>query len=231
MDNDTLKDPTTVITIDGPVGVGKSSVAKEVARRLGYQHIDTGATYRVVTLAAMNRNVPLDDQQALADLANSLLIDLSYHDGRLRVLCDGEDVTDEIREPEVSKNTSPVADCIGVRKAMGRFQRTLGREGKVVCEGRDMGTVIFPEAKWKFYLDADPEERARRRSEQLREMNKSTSLDKELQAIIARDQRDKTRPFGALRVADGATIIDTTNYTLEEVVDLIVQQVSKNKNT
>lgn len=222
-----IEDPTSIITIDGPVGVGKSSVAKKVARILNYNHLDTGATYRVVTLEAMKQGVPLDNQQALTQLAKSLKIGLNYIDGKLHVYCNDKEVTDEIRDPEVSRNTSPVADCIGVRRAMGELQRKLGALGNVVCEGRDMGTVIFPEAELKFYLDGNIEERANRRCLQLKEMGKESNLEKEMQSVITRDMRDRTRPDGSLKVADGAIIIDTTMFDEDEVVDIIVEFAKK----
>lgn len=225
----TIKDPTTIITVDGPVGVGKSSVAKEVAKRLNYYHLDTGATYRVVTYEAMRRNIPLSDEKLLTKLAESLEIELNYDEGKLTVYCNSEDVSDAIRDPAVSKNTSPVADCIGVRRAMGQFQRKLGVEGHIVSEGRDIGTVIFPEAKWKFYLDAKLEERAKRRFLQLQQWGKTPSLEQEINSIITRDKRDRSRPYGPLRIPKDAAIIDTTLYSLEQVVDIIISIVGSEK--
>jgi len=211
----------TVITIDGPVGVGKSTVARHVAAELGYFHIDTGAMYRTVTLAAMERHVNLSDEVALTQLAQSLKIELKYADGQLRVYSNGSDVTVAIRQPDVSKNTSPVADVIGVRQCMVKQQRQLGLAQPSVCEGRDMGTVVFPDARWKFYLDASLDERTKRHAQQLRELGSHVELEELKQAIRARDQRDRNRPYGPLRVARDAVIIETSGIGQDEVTQII----------
>lgn len=211
----------TVIAIDGPVGVGKSTVARLVAAELGYFHLDTGAMYRTVTLAAMERHVNLDDEEALTRLAQALKIELTYVQGQLRVSCNGRDVTAAIRNPDVSKNTSPVADVIGVRRCMVERQRQLGLAQPSVCEGRDMGTVVFPDARWKFYLDASLDERTKRHAQQLRELGSQVDIEALKQAIRARDQRDRTRPYGPLRVAQDAIIIDTSGIGQNEVARII----------
>ncbi len=211
----------TVITIDGPVGVGKSTVARHVAAELGYFHIDTGAMYRTVTLAAMERHVNLADEVALTKLAQSLKIELKCADGQLRVYCNGRNVTVAIRQPEVSKNTSPVADVIGVRQCMVEQQRQLGLAQPSVCEGRDIGTVVFPDARWKFYLDASLDERTKRHAQQLRELGSQVELEELKQAIRSRDQRDRNRPYGPLRVARDAIIIETSGIGQDEVTRII----------
>lgn len=213
-----------VIAIDGPVGVGKSTVAKELARRFGFFHLDTGAMYRTVTLCALQRGIDLNDELALSQLAGEITIELIYQNDKLIVLCDGQDVSDAIRSPEVSASTSPVSDVIGVRKRLVSQQRAIARKhARVVAEGRDIGTVVFPRTPWKFYLDATLEERAKRRFLQLKQSRPDLQLD--FESVIAstaeRDRRDRSRPFGPLRVAKDAIVIDTTFISREQVVSII----------
>ena len=213
-----------VIAIDGPVGVGKSTVAKELARRFGFFHLDTGAMYRTVTLSALQRGIDLNDESALSQLAGEIKIDLVYQNDELIVFCDGQDVSQAIRSPEVSASTSPVSDVLGVRKQLVSQQRAIAKKhARVVAEGRDMGTVVFPRTPWKFYLDATLEERAKRRLLQLKLSRPDLQLD--IEAIIAstaeRDRRDRSRPFGPLRVAKDAIVIDTTHIGKERVVSII----------
>jgi len=210
-----------VITLDGPVGVGKSSVARALAQRLGFQHIDTGAMYRAVTLAAMEQHVDLSDEQALTLLAQRCEIQLLYTPGHLKVLLAGRDVTEAIRDPLVSHNTSSVADTPGVRRRLVSLQRALGLEGPSILEGRDISTVVFPDAFWKFYLDASLEERARRRVLQLEAMGIKADFQATLESVRYRDLRDRSRPFGPLLMAQDAIVIDTTFLREEQVVDLI----------
>ena len=211
-----------VITLDGPVGVGKSSVAAELAARLGYRHVDTGAMYRCVTLAAMREGTPLSDEQALSDLAACCDIRLIYNMDSLTVLLNGEDVSAAIRDPEVSRNTSAVADAIGVRKRLVSLQRDLGLQGPSILEGRDIGTIVFPDAFWKFYLDAALEERTRRRVLQLEAAGKKVDFQDTMEAIRIRDQRDRARPWGPLAVAPDAIVIDTTSLSQNQVVNTIL---------
>lgn len=217
----------TVVTIDGPVGVGKSSVAREVATALGYRHLDTGAMYRAVTLAALEQDVDLNDQETLSRLARTVRIELVYEDDSLRVILDGKDVSDAIRENRVSATTSPVADCRGVRKEMAAQQRILGDKGTTVVEGRDMGTVVFPEATHKFYLDAAPAERAERRLLQLKNNGKDAGFEEVFTATVERDRRDRIRSYGALKIAPKAVVVDTTGIEKNEVVNLIHALVQK----
>jgi cytidylate kinase len=212
---------STVVALDGPVGVGKSTVAQLLAHELGYIYIDTGAMYRAVTLEAMRRSIDLANESALTDLARSISLTLEQRDDHLAILCDGRDVTDEIRSPDVSRNTSPVADVIGVRTEMVRQQRELGLQRDCVMEGRDIGTVVFPDARWKFYLDASLEERTRRRALQLATKGKPEDLALVRADVIRRDQRDRSRPFGPLLVAPDAIVIDTTMLDETEVVAII----------
>ncbi len=210
-----------VITLDGPVGVGKSSVARILSQRLGLRHIDTGAMYRAVTLAAMEQSMDLEDEQALTLLAQECDIRFVYDSNRLAVFLDGRDVTEAIRDPLVSRNTSPVADTPGVRQRLVSLQRSLGLEGPCILEGRDISTVVFPDAFWKFYLDASLEERARRRILQMRVGGKNPDFREVLESIRYRDLRDRSRSYGPLLIASDAVVIDTTFLSEPEVVDLI----------
>ncbi len=197
-----------VVAIDGPGGVGKSTVAREVARRLGFQHIDTGAMYRAVTWLALQQKVDFRDEQALGTLGASCTIRLEGSDtGDVRVWCNGVEISAAIREREVSVRVSDVADCEPVRDALVARQREMGCQRPSVLEGRDITTVVFPDARWSFFLEADLRTRAERRRLQLVQAGKSVAPEQVLQDIAERDYRDRTRPKGALRVAPGAIII------------------------
>lgn len=210
-----------VITIDGPGGVGKSTVAQMLARELGCRHLDTGAMYRVISLAVMEQDVPDADIEEMARLARTISIEMIETDGGTKILCDGRDVTRDIRTPEVSRKTSLVADVIGVRQEMVAHQRRIGLEKPCVAEGRDMGTVVFPDAVIRFFLEGSLEERVRRRHNELIERGNPRSIDEVREDIERRDFRDRTRPYGALRIADGAVVLDTTHLNAREVVTLM----------
>lgn len=203
-----------IITIDGPAGAGKSTVAREVARRLGLRYLDTGAMYRAVAWKA--RRLGLSDPQEIARMIAGTRIEVA--DGR--VLCDGQDVTLEIRSPEVTAAVRPIADAPECRAELVRMQREAGRGGGLVTEGRDQGSVVFPDAPFKFYLDASVEERARRRWKQL-----GGDLEEIRRAIERRDAEDRSRPVGPLVCPPGAQVIDTSALTVEEVVDKILATV------
>jgi len=211
-----------IITLDGPVGVGKSAVARQIAQRLGWRHVDTGAMYRAVTLAAMRRNLDLCDADALTNLTKECEIRLVYNGDVLTVFLNGEDVTVAIRDPEVSKNTSPVSETAGVREHLVSLQRDLGLQGPSVMEGRDIGTVVFPDAFWKFYLDASLDERAQRRVHQLHAAGKNVDFNETREAIKKRDDRDRSRSWGPLRIAADSIVIDTTYLIEEQVIELIL---------
>jgi cytidylate kinase len=202
-----------VIAIDGPAGAGKSTVARALAERLGFTYLDSGAMYRCVALAALERGVELDDEGAVSELAGSLEIEL---DGD-RVALDGRDVSAVIRESRVSDASSRVSVHPGVREAMVARQRELIAAGRYVAEGRDIGTVVSPDSPLKVYLTASPEERARRRAEQTGEDPATV-----LAAQHERDARDETREHSALRAADDAVELDTTGLTLDQVVDRVI---------
>ncbi|MFN8161450.1 MAG: (d)CMP kinase [Solirubrobacterales bacterium] len=207
-----------VIAIDGPAGAGKSSVARGVAERLGFTYLDSGAMYRCVALRALGEGLDPDDGPAVAALARSL--EIAFEGGSVRV--GGEDVSAAIREPEVTEAASRVSAHPGVREAMVRRQRRLIETGRYVAEGRDIGTVVSPEAPLKVFLTASPEERARRRAAQSGE-----SADRVLAAQARRDERDRRRRHGALRAAGDAVQIDTTGLGLDEVVERVVDLAAR----
>jgi cytidylate kinase len=213
-----------IIAIDGPAGSGKSTVAREVARRLGFTYLDSGAMYRAVTLAALETGADLDDGPALASIAQKLGIELHRRDDdNAQVIADGRDVSDAIREPRVTGASSRVAAHPDVRKAMLEKQRELIKGGNYVVEGRDIGTVVAPDAPVKAFLTADPEERARRRAAELERRGVSIQHDEVRSAIEQRDMLDSTRSAAPLRQADDAQLIDTTDLSADAVVDRIVE--------
>ena len=207
-----------IITLDGPAGAGKSSTARRLAARLGWCYMDTGAMYRAVALAALDKGVPLTDQEGLATLASSLPV--RFVDGRVEL--DGVDVSAEIRTDRITAATRPVADAPPVREAMKQLQRSMAQKLNVVTEGRDQGSVVFPAAPLKIFLVASPEERARRRHlEQADQPGVGHTEAEILQSQTQRDEGDRSRPVGAMRAAADAVIIETDGFTLEQVVEQI----------
>ena len=211
-----------VVAIDGPVGAGKSTVAREVARALGYLYIDTGAMYRAVAWAARQRSIPWEDEGAASSLAATLPIRLEATDAAPRVLVDGQDVTTAIRSPEMSTGASVVSTHPGVREALVRQQQQMGAVGGVVMEGRDIGTVVFPHAELKVFLDASVEERAHRRHAELQARSVDQSLDQVIAEVAARDERDRNRAVAPLQQAPDAVAVNTDGSTIPEVVARIV---------
>ena len=220
--------PST-ITIDGPVASGKSTIGYLLAQKLGYLYLDTGAMYRAVTWTALRRGVPVEDEGAITALAEKLRIDITrptVDDGRqYTVLADGEDVTWDIRRPEVDANVSVVSAYPGVRRAMVVQQRRIAAAGRVVMVGRDIGSVVLPDADLKLYLDAAPQERARRRWLERRARGESVTYEEVLAVMLRRDEIDSHRAVSPLCVPDGAVVIDTTGLTIDEVLALILRRI------
>ena len=217
-----------VIAIDGPVGAGKSTVAKLVAQKLGYLYVDTGAMYRAVALKALRLGMDINDPIVMTMLAEATDIQLQQQDdGNVRVFLDGEDVTEAIRMPEVSEASSIVSAHEGVRKVLAERQKAMAELGGVVMEGRDIQTVIAPDAEVKIFLTASLEERAKRRWLELQQKGISVSYEEVLQEVKERDERDKSRAIAPLRKAPDAVEIDTTKMTPEEVADKIVELACK----
>jgi cytidylate kinase len=210
-----------IIAIDGPVGSGKSSVAQRLAGLLGYTHLDTGAMYRAVALKAMRRGIPLEAAAAVEALATESRIDFASSNGSLRILLDGEDVTEEIRAPEMSQHASMVAVVPGVRRVLVAEQRRIGAAGGVVMDGRDIGTVVFPGAGLKIYLDADVAVRAKRRWLEYQAKGKEVDFVGLLEEVRERDRRDRDRAISPLRRAADAVYVDSTVMEAEEVAQLI----------
>ncbi len=217
-----------IVTIDGPVGVGKSAVSRSLAAALNYDSMDTGAMYRAFTLAAMRNNAKTPDE--ITALVANTNIQLIEENNKLKVFLNDEDVTEEIRDPEVSKNTSYVSDVLAVRNKLASLQRELGKRGKYVCEGRDQGTVVFPDALWKIYLDADIETRVQRRDLQLQKSGKNVEYKKLEDEVKERDYRDRIRPFGALKIAEGSIIFDTSDFNQQEVIEILHTIITKGNN-
>ena len=214
-----------VVAIDGPAGSGKSTVSKRIAGALGLLYIDTGAMYRALTLKALRLKLDLQDADALTQLARTTKIDLAEESGTLKVYLDGEDVSAPIRTPELTNTVKYIARVPGVSGEMVALQRAIGRKCGAVLEGRDIGTVVFPDAKFKFYLDADVEERSRRRHKELIEANQAVSLDDIKKDVVMRDESDMKRDVGALKKAPDAVVIDTTRLTIDEVVGKLLSYI------
>lgn len=212
-----------IVAIDGPSGAGKGTVARAVAARLGYRHIDTGAMYRALAWKALQESLDVADEHAVAALAARVAFELDA--GRVRI--DGHDVAHEIRTPEMDKAAAAVARHPSVRRALVARQRHYGEGGGIVMEGRDIGTVVFPNADVKVYLDASPEERARRRAaDPAHASSKTARLSDVASALAERDKSDSTREASPLTVAEDAVVVDTTGVKIEEVIERVLSLVN-----
>ncbi len=226
-----MQHPAEVVAIDGPCGVGKSVVAHELAHKLGFRHLDTGAMYRAIARLALRSRVDLRDGVELGRLAESaqLRMDIPNDHGETRIWCNGEEVTKPIRERDVNLAVSEVADCEGVRRALVRQQRAIGLLAPSVLEGRDIATVVFPDARWKFFLEAELEIRAQRRLAQAVAAGRQAQIERVRKDLADRDHRDRTRPWGALRLAPDAVVVDTSRMDKNQVVDLLAALVLADK--
>lgn len=212
-----------IITIDGPSGAGKSTAAKALAHRLGFAYLDTGAMYRAVTLLGLRAGFDLRDERALAHLLAGLRLEMPPG----QVLVNGEDVTTAIRKPEVTAAIGPISTSPVVRRHLIQLQRTWAEGRDIVCEGRDQGTVVFPDAACKFFLVADETERARRRYREMLARGDCVTLEAVLQAQHERDQRDAARDLAPMKPAPDAILLDSTGLSQEEVVDRMEQEVRR----
>ncbi len=223
-------DKQLIVTIDGPSGVGKSTISRKVAGELGYTYLDTGAMYRAVGLHVKLKRADLTSEGEVAEAMSDISIELlpaSEERGDVGVILNGRDVSDEIRTPEMSMVASKVSALSVVRQKLTEMQRKIGSKGRIVAEGRDTGTVVFPEAAFKFYLDAQPEERARRRVVQLQSGGSQADEKEILALILKRDKDDSERSLAPLKKADDALLIDTTSLNIKKVGGRILEVVFK----
>ena len=216
-----------IVAIDGPAGSGKGTVTKLIAKRMGLINLDTGATYRCVALETIRRGLTLEEKQKIIDLVDDLDIEFEYENDDIKVFLNGEDVTSEIRNMEVTKIVSQVSSIVAVRLKMVELQRRMAKGKDVIMEGRDIGTYVFPNADVKIYLDADIEERAKRRFKENQEKGIDSSYEEVLENIKLRDENDKNKEIGSLKIADDAIIVDSSKLTIEEMtnkVEVIIRE-------
>ncbi|MEA3364853.1 MAG: (d)CMP kinase [Candidatus Hydrogenedentes bacterium] len=216
---------TEIVAIDGPVGAGKSSVGRCVADKLGFAYLDTGAMYRAATWWAIQRGVDFDDPRALAAATGEIPLDMREEDGQLQVIVGGKDITEAIRTPEITRQIFKLDHVPAVRAHLVKMQRALGARRPTVADGRDMGTVVFPNARWKIYLDASVDERVRRRAAQLAEKGVQVNMAELRREVEERDHKNMTRQVSPLRKADDARLVDTTHLSFDEAVNAIVNIV------
>ena len=217
------------IAIDGPAGAGKSSIAKEAARRLGFVYVDTGALYRTVALNALNQGVDLENSDAVIASLDGTDIRLAFEDGTQKVLLNGQDVSDSIRTEQVSAGESKVSAIPAVREFLFGLQKNIAASCDCLMDGRDIGTVVLPDADLKIFLTASPEERARRRYEQNRERGMEADYDAILAEVNQRDYQDTHREIAPLRQAGDAVLLDSTHMSFQEVVDRLLQLVEEKR--
>ena len=211
-----------IVAIDGPAGSGKGTVTKEIAKRMGLINLDTGATYRCVALASLKHGIKLEEEDKIVSLIDDLDIEFKYDkDDFIRVYLNGEEVTSEIRSFEVNQIVSPISSIVRVRLKMVDLQRKMAEGKDVIMEGRDIGTYVFPNADVKIYLDADVEERAKRRFNENQEKGIDVSFEDVLENIKKRDENDKHKEIGSLKIAEDAVIVDSTKLSIEEMADAV----------
>lgn len=211
-----------IIAVDGPAGAGKSTIAKIIAKKLNINYIDTGAMYRAVTLKCLQNNIDIKDENSVVQMAKNTSIDFRNNN----IYLDSKIVNDEIRTLDVSKNVSNIAKIKEVRYLMVDLQREIGKDNAVILDGRDIGSYVFPNANYKFFLVATPEERGKRRYVELKEKGYEGTLEDIINDIIKRDKIDSTRDFAPLKKADDAIEIDTTGKNIEQVVELVLQNIN-----
>ena len=221
-----VQNKKNIVTIDGPSGSGKSTVSRMVANRLSYTFLDTGAMYRAVGFKAKQEGIDLEDADSLGSLIDAMDLTLLPGNGDTKVILDKQDISKAIRTEEMGLVASKVSAQPIVRQKLTIMQQRLGEKEQIVAEGRDTGTVVFPDARFKFYLDAAPEERARRRYLQLLEKGMNADQQEILSQILKRDKDDSSRSLAPLKAADDATIIDSSKLSIDEVVSFILEKVS-----
>lgn len=217
-----------VVAIDGPAGTGKGTIAKLIAQELGLVNIDTGAMYRCITLEALRQGInSIEEKEKLIKIAKNIKIEMKNTNGNQEIFLNGENVTNKIRSVEVSAFVSPVSSIPEIRELMVNLQRKMTEGKNVIMEGRDITTVVFPHANVKIYLDADVEERARRRYKENKEKGMQVTFEETLEAMKKRDYNDMHKPVGALKIAEDAIVVDTTKMTIEEVKEKVKEIITK----
>ena len=218
-----------IVAIDGPAGTGKGTITKILSKEMGLVNIDTGATYRCVALYAIRNNIKLEEKDKIIESLKNINIDMKNEDGEQTIFLNGEDVSKEIRSKEVTKIVSQVSSIKEVRFAMVDIQRKLAEGKDVIMEGRDITTYVFPNADVKIYLDADENERAKRRYKEMQEKGIEMTYEEVLKNIQIRDKNDKEKEIGALKIAEDAVYVDTTNLTIEEVKEKVKQIIEEKR--
>ena len=216
-----------VVAVDGPAGSGKGTVTKRIEKELGLTNLDTGATYRCIALVALRRGLNVENEEEIINLVDEIQIDIKNDGDKDIILLNGKDVSEEIRELNVTKIVSPISSIIPLREKMVKLQRKLAEGKDVIVEGRDIGTVVFPNADLKIYLDASVEVRAQRRYKENLERGFETTYEEVLESIKQRDYNDMHKKVGALKKADDAVVVDTSNLSIDEVVEVVKKLIKK----